>query len=130
MHGWGKYSGVNGELSDCETGSLQDSTCMATMGGSTHKGPFKMMATDYVNYDIQYDCKAFWGIFFFEYFAISSRTMEMSETIQEEVRSVVKSKLPHFNLDDGMYWTKQGEDRCQYYWMSDNQGKIPEKVYW
>ena len=121
LYGWGKYEGVNGELSDCG-GSLEGSTCMATMGGSSHKKAFKMLATDYKNYDIQYGCKPFWGIFYSDSFSISSRTMEMSDTVQAEVRTVVKSKLPHLHLQDSMYWTKQGEDRCQYYWMSDNQG--------
>ena len=129
-HGWGKYSGVNGELSDCGSNMLGSSTCMATMGGSPHKIGFQMLATDYVSYDISYACKSFWGLFHGSNLAISSREMEMSDENQMEVRKVINEKIPEYNLEKGMYWTKQGEDRCQYYWMSDNQGKTPEKINW
>ena len=55
-HGWGKYSGVGGEISECgsSNGLFESSTCKATMGGSTEKCPFDMLATDYDNYDIGY----------------------------------------------------------------------------
>ena len=130
LHGWGKYSGIDGKLFDCGENSLSSGTCMATMGHSQHKHPFKMFATDYENYDIYYDCKSFWGIFHASNLSITSRKMEMSEDVQQEVRKLIKDKIPHYHLDSGMYWTKQGEDRCQYYWMSDHEGKIPENVYW
>ncbi len=97
---------------------------MAKMDHSTRKHGFKMLATDYVNYDISYDCKSFWGIFHASNLAITSREMKMSEEIQQKVRKVIKDKIPEYILTDGMYWTMQGKDRCQYYWMSDNQGMV------
>ena len=131
-HGWGKYSGVGGEISDCGTSSglLQSSTCMATMGGSPRKLPFDMLATDYDNYDIGYFCKDFYGFFHADNLAITSRTQEMSDEVQQEVRAVIAEKLPHYNLNDGMYWTKQGDDKCQYYWMDEHEGQAPPYTPW
>ena len=51
--------------------------------------------------------------------------MEMPEDVQVEVRKLIKEKLPHYHLSHGMYWTLQGEDRCDYYWRSEHNGDIP-----
>ena len=129
-HGWGKYSGIDGEISECEGGSSDSYTCLASMGHSYHKSPFNVLATDYKNYDIYYHCYDFWGLFKLDNLAITSRTPEMSLETQQEVKKVIKEKIPHYHINHGMYWTKQGEDRCEYYWRSENEGKIPAKVYW
>ena len=119
-YGWGGYSYVEGEISDCGTSSglLKNSTCMATMRSSP-KLRYDMLATDYDNYDITYFCTDFYGFFHADNLSITSRTQEMSDEVQQEVRAVIAEKLPHYNLNDGMYWTKQGDDRCQYYWMDE-----------
>ena len=91
---------------------------------------FKILATDYVNYDIYYDCKSYLGMFHGSNLAITSRTIEMSQEVQQEVKKVIDEKIPFYNLQDGMYWTKQGEDKCQYYWMDENDSQIPARTYW
>ena len=133
FHGWGKYSGINGELSQCGTSNSfygEPYTCQASMGYSSHQHGFKMLATDYDNYDIYYDCHEHHGIFHNTNLAITSRTQEMSEEVQQEVKRVIEEKLPSYNLRDGMYWTKQGEDKCTYYWMDENDGQFPPRSYW
>ena len=129
-HGWGRYFGVNGELSECETGSSDTYTCLASMGHhGKHKytkRPINVLATDYENYDIYYECHDFFGFFNMDNLSISSRnTHKMSEDKIDEVVEVVKHKLPHYNLKKDMYFTKQGEDKCDYYWLSENNGKMP-----
>ena len=127
--GFGKYRGVGGEISDCGHNGLADSTCMATMGHKKpytgQKRPFNMLATDYKSYDISYFCWSWKGMVHVTNLGISSRSIEMSEETQEEVRKVLHQKLPGYDLSQGMYWTKQGEDSCQYKWMADNNGTIP-----
>ena len=90
-HGWGKYSGVGGEVTDCgaSNGLLAGSTCMATMGGRPDKLPFDMFATDYENFDVGYSCKSFWGLFHGDNLSISARTEVMSQEAQEKVRSLI-----------------------------------------
>ena len=137
-HGWGKYLGIGGELTDMELGSPDTFTGMATMHGHCHwskhwggkKTEFQVLATDYENYDVSYYCKDFHGLFHFDTLDISSRKPEMAEEVQEEVRAVIEEKLPRYHLDRGMYWTKQGEDRCDYYWMSENNGEEPKWINW
>mgnify|MGYP006112929713 CR=1 FL=1 len=86
------------------------------MGGGSHKNPIGIFATDYKNYDISYQCSDYWGMFKMENLAITSRHQTMSLEIQGDVREVIESKLPHYDLDNAdMYWTVQG-NWCQYDW--------------
>lgn len=50
------YMGVNGTLYQCDEGSPDSFTCMATMGGGTHRSPITVWNTDYDNFDISYTC--------------------------------------------------------------------------
>ena len=38
--------GVNGTMYQCDEGSSKTWTCMATMGGGSHRVPFKIFDTD------------------------------------------------------------------------------------
>lgn len=55
--------------------------------------------------------------------------------IQKEVIKVIESRLPEYDLGEGMYWTKQGE-QCEYEWMSDglqthkNKREPEDCQYW
>ena len=201
IHGWGKYMGIGGVMSDCDTGSADSYTCKATMSfnrknqlkrvpegengssssddevemvdeatgpmvehghghhghhgrhhgrhghhghhghhhdkkhwthwnGGARKHDINILATDYDNYEVSYQCYDFNGIFHVDNLSISGRTTELSEEIQEEIRGVIEAKIPHYNLDRAMYWTKQGEDRCNYYWMSEHDGAQPAWIQW
>ena len=127
--GWGKYGGIGGEVSDCGTNGLSDSTCMARFDKGWHKKtkhPLDVLATDNESYDIGYFCWSFKGLFHVSNLSIFSRTPVMSEEVQEEVKTVIHDKLPHYDLSQGMYWTKQGEDKCNYKWLSANGTKPVE----
>ncbi len=52
----GDYMGVDGTMYQCDEGSSKTWTCMATMGGGSHRIPFKIFDTDYESYEIMYNC--------------------------------------------------------------------------
>ena len=85
------------------------------MGGSSKLNPLKVFDTDYENYDIYYDCWTFLGLFSADNLSISARKTEMSMETQMKIRDVINEKLPHYDLDKGMYWTAQ-DDQCLYDW--------------
>ena len=89
---------------------------MATMGGGSHRVPFKIFDTDYENYEIYYDCSQF-GAMKTESFAVSSRTKVMTPEVLETVKAVIKEKIPQYDLDESslLYWDKQG-GWCNYEW--------------
>lgn len=117
-HWWHGYHGVQGTMYNCgKSEHPNDWTCQATMGShSKHLNPIKVFDTDYENYEISYGCWSFHGLFSFSNLAISSRETEMSTEMQAKVRAVIEEKLPHYHMDHGMHWTKQGEDQCDYEW--------------
>ena len=80
----------------------------------------KIFDTDYENYEISYSCWSPWflhHVLHFDNMSINSRTTEMTEETQQKVRDIVEERLPHYNLDHGMHWTKQGDQAgCEYDW--------------
>ena len=92
---------------------------MATMGGGSHRIPFKIFDTDYENYEIHYDCSEFAG-FKTEMFAVASRTQTMTPEVLETVKAVIREKIPQYDLDKSslLYWDKQG-GWCNYEWRFD-----------
>jgi len=116
------YMGVNGTLYQCDEGSSESFTCMATMGGGSHRSPIMIWNTDYENFDISYSCKNILdGKMKFETFSVASRTPEISEESLEKVKAIVKENIPQYDLDHskGLYWTKQN-NWCTYQWQFDN----------
>ena len=69
------YMGVNGTLYQCDEGTKDTFTCMATMGGGSHRSPITVWNTDYDNFDIYYSCSNILkGNMKFEMFSVTSRT--------------------------------------------------------
>ena len=66
------YMGVNGTLYQCDEGSPDSFTCMATMGGGTHRLPFSIWRTDYESFDLQYSCSEKFGLKY-ESFSVATR---------------------------------------------------------
>merc|ERR1711998_9081 len=86
----GKYMGVNGELYQCDEGSPEPFTCMATMGGGSERLPFGIFYTDYETYDISYSCVDLLdGFFKSESFAVTTREMQPSDETMEKIKNVV-----------------------------------------
>ena len=52
---------------------------MATMGGRSHRKPFKIFDTDYTSYEIMYGCENIDDNSKTESFAVSSRTPTVSK---------------------------------------------------
>lgn len=112
------YMGATGTMYQCDEGSPDSFTCMATMGRSPKRSPFSIWHTDYDNFDIQYMCSNHWGgRVKFEMFSVSSRTPEMSDETLDQVKQIVQDKIPQYNLDRarGLYWTQQ-QGWCDYDW--------------
>ena len=86
--------GVNGTMYQCDEGSSKTWTCMATMGGGSHRVPFKIFDTDYTSYEIMYMCENINSFSKHEYFAVSSRTPTVSKEFLNKVNSVIKQKIP------------------------------------
>jgi hypothetical protein len=58
---------------------------MASMEGSKDLEPFRILDSDYQNYDIFYDCSEF-GAFKIESFSVSSRKYTMDSEILDKVK--------------------------------------------
>ena len=67
---------------------------MATMGGRSHRKPFKIFDTDYTSYEIMYGCENIDDNSKTESFAVSSRTPTVSKQFLEKVNEVIKKKIP------------------------------------
>jgi lipocalin len=121
------YMGVNGTLYQCDEGSKDTFTCMATMGGGTHRSPITVWKTDYDNFDISYTCSSIMkGKMKYESFSVTSRTPEISAENLDKVKAIVKETIPQYDLDTakGLYWTKQ-ENWCNYEWHYETNTTAP-----
>merc|ERR1711907_258267 len=119
-----KYMGVDGVLYQCDEGSPDTFTCMATMAGGSDRLPFGIFDTDYETYDIYYDCTdVAGGLMKKESFAVATRDMQPSDETVSKIKEVVAKKLPHYNLDTawGLTYDNQGEDKCTYEWQFDEE---------
>ena len=76
---FGDYMGVDGTMYQCDEGSSKTWTCMATMGGRSHRRPFKIFDTDYTSYEIMYACENINSFSKTELFAVSSRSPTASK---------------------------------------------------
>ena len=110
------YKGVDGTIY-CEDGS-----CDATMAEKEERYPFRIFATDYDNYQIDYFCFTKMGVKM-EYFATYTREVVNSEETDALIRAALEEKLPKFaeTYDNRFhtYSTYQGEN-CDYEWMYDD----------
>ena len=121
--------GANGTMYQCDEGSKDTFTCMATMeasmGKSTKRSPFPIWYTDYENIDMMYTCSEhFGGWFKYQSLSVSSRTSQISDENLDKVKQIIKEKIPEYDLDtsSGLYWTKQN-NWCSYDWKFDSDSK-------
>ena len=96
----GGYIGGGGKMY-CDASMKQ--TCEATMGGGDNRAPFGILATDYTTYDLGYYCMQMvdqWGILVkADFFMIYGRETTMSDDKLNEVRDILKEKVPEYNYD-------------------------------
>ena len=119
---WG-YMGVNGTLYQCDEGSPDTFTCMATMGGGSHRSPITVWNTDYDDFDISYTCSEYLdGKMKFESFSVAARTPTISKQTLAKVSQIVHENIPQYDLNksSGLYWTKQ-QKGCEYEWHFDKK---------
>ncbi len=90
--------GVNGTMYQCNEGTSKTWTCMATMGGGSHRIPFKIFDTDYKSYQIMYSCENIDEFSKTESFAVSSRTPLVTKEFYDKVNKVIKQKIPQYDL--------------------------------
>ena len=109
------YNGVDGYL-QCDSGSADTHTCMASMAGSEPEYPFNFIATDYDNYAVSYFCMDMIGeLAKVEWYNILSKSETLSDSLLEEA----KAKLTSATGIEPTFWnthtTKQGGN-CEYDW--------------
>ena len=112
------YFAGSGTMYQCDEGSPDTFTCMATMGGSDRRSPLNVYLTDYNNYEIFYTCKDMMGgLMKSEMFSVNSRYPEVSDETLASINQQVKKNLPQYDLDSSWVLTKpiQG-NTCKYEW--------------
>ena len=96
----GGYFGVDGKMY-CDP--TMEKTCMATMGESDKKSPFGILATDYTTYDLGYFCMQMidtWGVLVkADFYMIYGRETTMSDDKLNEVRDILREKVPEYAYD-------------------------------
>ena len=111
-----QYMGVGGKLSDCASGSEDTWSCKSTMNDfPSDDGSMKIISTNYDRWAIQYGCfdpmEA--GMMSMDFVWIYSRTQTLTEEEMQEIRSIIRSQLPTYNLTAlQMYSTRQTD--CTY----------------
>ena len=107
------YNGVGGTMY-CTAGNKE--TCEATMTGTGAKREaFPVLATDYETYDIGYYCMdMIKGFMKADFVMIYGREKTMSAEKLEEVRNIIRAKIPEYGYDFQMKsWNTHGET-CEY----------------
>ena len=123
-----KYMGVDGTMYQCDEGSPDTFTCMATMHGGSHRSPIHVFDTDYESYEIMYECAdVLGGLMKNEMFSVTTREPEASPETMARVEMVVRERLPQYDLETswGLTKPKQGSD-CSYDWQFDTTAKSSE----
>eukprot|EP00586_Coscinodiscus_wailesii_P001766 CAMPEP_0172492238 /NCGR_PEP_ID=MMETSP1066-20121228/23314_1 /TAXON_ID=671091 /ORGANISM="Coscinodiscus wailesii, Strain CCMP2513" /LENGTH=209 /DNA_ID=CAMNT_0013261741 /DNA_START=77 /DNA_END=706 /DNA_ORIENTATION=+ len=116
LTGW---VGVNGEatLADPSSG---EANLEVAFGGNVPSGDninYQVIDTDYEKYAIVYGgSEIVWGLACVETVWVLSRTPMLSDEDIDNVKSVIKEKLPKYDYEGLAVFTKQGDD-CPY----DNQ---------
>jgi hypothetical protein len=111
-----QYMGVGGKLSDCASGTSDTWTCKSVMNDfATSEGTMNIISTNYDRWAIQYGCAAPMGdLMAMDFIWIYSRTQTLSETEMQEIRSVIRSKLPGYNLTALQMYSTVQDERCVY----------------
>ena len=96
-----QYRGVGGKMY-CEAGNPE--TCEATMtgskGGDDKRENFPVLATDYETYDVGYYCMdMIKGFMKADFVMIYGREKTMSNEKLEEVRNIIREKIPEYGYD-------------------------------
>ena len=118
------YMGVNGTMFQCGEGSKDTWTCQATMGTTdshAKKHPIHVLATDYENWNVGYECKEHHhGWYKTEWVTINARTPQISDESMNAALAAIKKQSPDYDTSN---WTltlvKQG-DTCDYDWNLKN----------
>ena len=108
-----KYMGVGGTMY-CTAGD--PNTCEATMTGTGDKrSDFPILATDYETYDIGYYCMdMIEGFMKADFVMIYGREKKMSAEKLDEVRKIIREKIPEYGYDWVFKaWDPQA-DTCEY----------------
>ena len=97
---WYAYDGKGGKMYCPGKG---DSTCEASFMGMS-RSDVPILATDYINYTLDYDCEEIINIFGLfvlknDYLMIYARDNNLSKKKLKEVRMVINEKVPDYNYD-------------------------------
>ena len=91
------YGGGSGTMY-CEAGNKQ--TCEANMGGGTNRSDYPILATDYESYSISYSCSTVVENFIkYDSVRISAREKTLTPEKLEEVRNIIREKVPEYGYD-------------------------------
>ena len=118
------YMGVNGTMFQCGEGSKDTWTCQASMGTTdvhAKRHPIHVLATDYENWNVGYECKEHHsGFYKTEWVTINARTPQISDEAMNAALAAIKKQSPSYDTSN---WTltlvKQGET-CDYDWNLKN----------
>ena len=74
---------------------------------------YNVLATDYENYTIVYDCTDFGSRLKSEVLWILTRDPVPSDEVLNEAKSIIAEKLPSYDMSKKSHYTRQG-DSCPY----------------
>ena len=84
-------------------------------GFGSDDGTLKILSTNYDRWAIQYSCTAPMGdLMAMDFVWIYSRTTTLSDDDMAEIRSVIRSQLPTYNLNALQMWSTRQGDSCTY----------------
>ena len=117
-----QYMGVGGKLSDCDKGTADTWTCKSQMnltkkegGELSDNGSLKIISTNYDRWAIMYNCLAPMGdMMSMDFIWIYSRTQTLTEEEMMEIRSVIRSQIPVYNLTALQMYNTVQDERCVY----------------
>ena len=108
--------GVGGKLSDCASGSEDTWTCKSVMNDiPSAESTMSIISTNYDRWAIQYGCLAPMGdLMSMDFIWIYSRTQTLTEEELMEIRSVIRSQVPTYNLTALQMYSTVQDERCVY----------------
>ena len=110
------YSGVSGQLINCDQGKPTNWTCQGTMEVSKHVAPFKFLSTDVDSHFVNYGCwEVMGGRMNYQYVMIMGRQNTMSNAELTQIKSEIAKQLPFYDLS-WMQMTKTPQKNCDYEW--------------
>ena len=108
-------SSIDGTMYSCGQAS-QDWTCQATMGSSTERSPFDIVATDYDSYAIMYACfPMMFGTTSYQYVGVNSRHTQLSDDKWNQIYSIIDKAIPGYSYQSLLQKVNQ-DSSCKYGW--------------